>query len=242
MFLPDENRFCWIKAEPSFEGLMQIIYEPKERVTIQSDNPNNKNIHQIIESIHFDVEKFQTEPIVFNDYLTCIIGGKSTGKSLLLQQLARAIDFQYANKQEELASFHRKSLSIQNIVVKWKDGTTNNRKIVYIPQTFLNRTIDNPEKETAINHIIADVLKQEPVISKAFSDLEENLRIMTEMSTKLKEHIDKSSICSDLYNKVVLEKAILKKELEDSKKNKIVISLRNFLPHKKTLICDYFKK
>lgn len=59
---------------------------------------------------------------------------------------------------------------------------------------------------------------------------------------KLKEHIDKSSICSDLYNKVVLEKAILKKELEDSKKNKIVINLRNFLPRKKTLICDYFKK
>ena len=59
---------------------------------------------------------------------------------------------------------------------------------------------------------------------------------------KLKEHIDKSSVCSELYNKVVLEKAILKKELEDSKKNKIVINLRNFLPHKKTLICDYFKK
>ncbi len=59
---------------------------------------------------------------------------------------------------------------------------------------------------------------------------------------KLKEHIDKSSICSDLYNKVVLEKAILKKQLDDSRKNKIVINLRNFLPRKKTLICDYFKK
>ncbi len=59
---------------------------------------------------------------------------------------------------------------------------------------------------------------------------------------KLKEHIEKSSICSDLYNKVVLEKAILKKELEDLKKNKIVINIKNFLPRKKTLICDYFKK
>ena len=59
---------------------------------------------------------------------------------------------------------------------------------------------------------------------------------------KLKEHIDKSSICSDLYNKVVLEKAILKKELEESKKNKVVVSIKNFLPRKKTLICDYFKK
>ena len=59
---------------------------------------------------------------------------------------------------------------------------------------------------------------------------------------KLKEHIDKSSICSDLYNKVVLEKAILKKELEDTKKNKVDISIKNLLPRKKTLICDYFKK
>ena len=59
---------------------------------------------------------------------------------------------------------------------------------------------------------------------------------------KLKEHIDKSTICSDLYNKVVLEKAILKKELEESKKNKVVVSIKNFLPRKKTLICDYFKK
>ena len=33
--------------------------------------------------------------------------------------------------------------------------------------------------------------------------------------SKLQAHVDKSSVCSDLYNKVVLEKAILKKELEN---------------------------
>lgn len=58
---------------------------------------------------------------------------------------------------------------------------------------------------------------------------------------KLKEHIDKSSVCSELYNKVVLEKAILKKELEDSKKNILVESIKNLVPRKKVLICDYFK-
>ncbi len=59
---------------------------------------------------------------------------------------------------------------------------------------------------------------------------------------KLKEHIDRSSVCSDLYNKVVLEKAILKKELEDLDKNKILNGIKNLIPHKKLLICDYFKK
>ena len=59
---------------------------------------------------------------------------------------------------------------------------------------------------------------------------------------KLRAHIDKSSVCSDLYNKVVLEKAILKKELEDSNKNSFMERVRNLVPRKKTLICDYFRK
>ena len=59
---------------------------------------------------------------------------------------------------------------------------------------------------------------------------------------KLKEHMDKSSVCSDLYNKVVLEKGILKKELEDMDKNKFLENVKNLLPRKKTLICDYFRK
>ena len=58
---------------------------------------------------------------------------------------------------------------------------------------------------------------------------------------KLKVHVEKSSICSDLYNKVVLEKAILNKELQDLDKNPIVEKIKNILPKKKTLICDYFK-
>lgn len=58
---------------------------------------------------------------------------------------------------------------------------------------------------------------------------------------KLKEHIDKSSVCSELYNKVVLEKAILKKELEESKKNILAESIKNLIPRKRTLICDYFR-
>ena len=59
--------------------------------------------------------------------------------------------------------------------------------------------------------------------------------------SKLKAHIDKSSICSDLYNKVVLEKAILKKELEMLEENKFLKKIRRVLPRKKTLICDYFR-
>lgn len=59
---------------------------------------------------------------------------------------------------------------------------------------------------------------------------------------KLREHIDKSEVCSDLYNKVLLEKAILKKQLEDLQNNSIVNRIKHLLPRQEKLICDYFKR
>ncbi len=59
--------------------------------------------------------------------------------------------------------------------------------------------------------------------------------------SKLSQHIDKSDICSDLYNKVLLEKAILKKQLDDLHNNSILNKIKHLMPHKEKLICDYFK-
>ena len=59
---------------------------------------------------------------------------------------------------------------------------------------------------------------------------------------KLKQHIDKSDVCSDLYNKVLIEKAILKKQLDDLKNNSIVNRIKHLMPRSgEKLICDYFK-
>ncbi len=57
---------------------------------------------------------------------------------------------------------------------------------------------------------------------------------------KLAAHVDKSFICSELYNKVVIEKAILKKQLDELNANKFAKNVIKLFPRKKTLICDYF--
>lgn len=59
--------------------------------------------------------------------------------------------------------------------------------------------------------------------------------------SKLKEHIDKSEVCSDLYNKMLIEKAVLKKQLEDLQNKSIVNRIKHLLPKREKLICDYFK-
>lgn len=203
MFNPDKDRFCWIKAEPSFEGLLQILYEPKDRVLIQKDNPSKTNIHQIIESIQFSDDKFQSEAIYFSDYLTCIIGGKSTGKSLLLRQTALAIDKDYVLNQEKSNGVQRSHLEVNTPVVKWKDGASEKRKIIYIPQSFLNRTIDNPEENTSVNDIIAKVLLQENEVKVAYDILQERIRkirfgVMEDISRYQEEAVLLDNVNNDI--------------------------------------------
>ena len=47
-------------------------------------------------------------------------------------------------------------------------------------------------------------------------------------------------IKNDLYNSLILQKAILKKDLEDLNKNPFIEKVKKIIPHKKKLICDYF--
>ena len=58
---------------------------------------------------------------------------------------------------------------------------------------------------------------------------------------KLHLHQSSSDVCAQLYNNLILEKAILKKELENLEKNPVIEKIKKFLPKKEKLICDYFK-
>ena len=58
---------------------------------------------------------------------------------------------------------------------------------------------------------------------------------------KLHLHLNSSDVCNQLYNTLILAKAILKKELENLEKNHIIESVKKMLPRKNKLICDYFK-
>lgn len=59
---------------------------------------------------------------------------------------------------------------------------------------------------------------------------------------KLRPYIEKSEVCSDLYNKVLIEKAVLKKELDDLQNNSFLKRVKHLIPRRgEKLICDYFK-
>lgn len=174
IFAPTSNKYCWIKADCTFEGLKQIVYEPRERVKICDTYPETKRDYNVIDKITISDERFSPAPIVFNPNLTCFIGGKSTGKSIILNNMARLID-----SEQYRLKYSGKDFTIQNMKVYWKDGTisdgTDKKNIVYIPQTYLNSLSDNQEEKTEIDKIIQDIILQDEDIKKSYEDFQHDL-------------------------------------------------------------------
>ena len=203
VFEPDNNKYCWIKANPTFNGFRQTIYEPKERVRISPLLPESKANYHVIDHVVIDHPDFAKEGIYFNDKLTCIIGGKSTGKSTLLNNMAIAIDKGQVEAKMNTAKANYKI--VPNLKVFWADGTVSpslrsdtSHKIVYIPQTYLNRLSDNNQEFTEIDNIIQDIVLINDDAQKAYELMEKSLQ---EFKPMLDRNIyDLVQVYKELYN------------------------------------------
>lgn len=85
------EKFTWVKADPTFEGLKQTVYEPTERVRIQNDSPQLDYAKPFFNSIKArgkimlsEGPAFRSVEIPLNPNLVTLIGGRGTGKSILL--------------------------------------------------------------------------------------------------------------------------------------------------------------
>ncbi|HRX01290.1 MAG TPA: hypothetical protein P5280_17495, partial [Cyclobacteriaceae bacterium] len=89
-----ELRYCWIKADPTFEGLKQILYEPEERVQIQQNDPSPIISNYSVTRIRLGGIKVNEElsladtDLELNPFLVAIVGGKGAGKTALVDLVA----------------------------------------------------------------------------------------------------------------------------------------------------------
>ena len=167
----------WIKAETTFEGLKQILFEPEDRVRIQTTKPDEKNIYQVIDSITLDEDEFWHGNIFLNPNLNTIVGGRSTGKSSLL----KAIAAKHGNKEVEENDFIRQHLN--GISIRWQDGNDQlGREIEYFRQSYMHDIAFDPEKTNRIvDNIIKD--KDEAGLLKSYNEY------LAEISKKISEDV-----------------------------------------------------
>jgi len=90
LFRPDQDRFCWIKADPTFEGLKQVLYEPEDRVYIGPTPPLYHDKARVIRSVRLSRSGgwFDDVEIPLNAGLVSIIGQKGSGKSAFAEIIA----------------------------------------------------------------------------------------------------------------------------------------------------------
>jgi len=166
---------CWIKADPTFEGLKQIIYEPQEseRVYI-GDEPEilqrirqNKtkfiSVIKIVQASGYNEGKgvwFKNIEIPLNPGLVAIIGNKGNGKSALTDILAlcgnshRYEDFSFLKEEKFLKDGLAKNFKAE---LMWESGEcikknlsektdpNSPERVRYLPQNFFERLTNNLE-------------------------------------------------------------------------------------------------
>ena len=176
LFEPNNKRYCWIKADPTFNGFRQVLYEPKDRVCISPIKPEMKPDYQVIDRVEILDQEFAPTPVYFNDRLTCIIGGKSTGKSLLLHNMAMAID--PIQVSEKIGITKNSNKTITDVKVYWKDGA--------ISQKDANSQLsDEHEELTEIDEIIHDIVMLNSDAKNSYDELNQRLG-------ELKSEIDRT--------------------------------------------------
>lgn len=151
---------CWIKADMTFEGLKQVIYEPKERVRIQPNKPQEKAGYQAIDNITIAHTDFAPIKLYVNQNLNTIIGGRSTGKSILLGAIAKKLNSDKEVKFENDDYSIYISQIVPNLKVIWKDGIENNdRNIEYFPQSYMHRLAKNLNND--LDKLIEEIIIQD---------------------------------------------------------------------------------
>jgi len=229
------RNYCWIKCEPSFEGIKQIIFEPEHRVKIQTDKPEEKSDYLVIDRIEINHKDFGHQIIPFNQGLNTVIGGRSSGKSVLLGCIARLCgDKKPIKPNKPLYDAYIDSVS-RNMKMYWRDlSEETDRKIDFFPQSYIIEMASDPQK---IRDLVEDIMRDENgenkdlallkgklettivLIHSLFSDYRKKSNELTTLQSDLKAVGNKEGIQQEILKidaNILQIKATIKDGLSDS--------------------------
>ncbi len=213
----------WVKADPTFAGLKQVLNEPEVRVFIGEAPPNLKPDHRVISCVSIASsegwfpDNFSLE---LNRDLVAIIGGRGSGKSALAEAIAYAAGSADDNEDAFLrkAMKHKSSIKDSVMSIEWADGTNTGFRVGevsgghalvrYLPQGVVEELCSHRNSEK-LQRQIENVIFQSLDETERFgaSDFEEMQRRILASSQYEKEEAVKN--IRDVNRKIVKASAII---------------------------------
>jgi ABC-type cobalamin/Fe3+-siderophores transport system ATPase subunit len=226
----NSKEITWIKSDLTYEGLTQIFIEPPERVRIQVNKPDLKDLYKTIEKITFSgTRDFPTE-IIFSGNLSSIIGSRSSGKSTLINYIAHAIDKSDTElKLPNGPAANKKWSDIKfTYSVEWSDGSKDGSgHVIFLPQNYLFNISGKPNEIT--EKIKPVLFRKSPTVSAqytgAINSLDSSNKVI-DLSVKKWFELNESKKTLQVDIKNVGDKKIIKnakseyqKKINEIKKN-----------------------
>lgn len=148
--------FSWVKAKPTFEGLRQTFIEPESRLRLEQDwlQSRTKKVH--FSRIEMEGRIFEGQDIRFKNLsiplsedMVAIVGGRGTGKSLILDGMqSRFTPSRPDNVLARRVSPERLSVQLSKTDGEFKefDGTDNSYSYLHVSQGEIKDLCQEPGK------------------------------------------------------------------------------------------------
>lgn len=173
LFKPDEDRYCWIKSDPTFEGLRQVLWEPDIRVAIGASKPEQTDRSRVISELRISSKNswFAQTAIPLNPGLVTIIGEKGSGKTAVADLIAFTAGAY--NAKESQSSFIAKGrLHLNGIKTElvWEAGAPSNATLTgnpfvaqrplvrYLSQDFVEQLCSNDHEGQELQEAIEEIV------------------------------------------------------------------------------------
>jgi hypothetical protein len=235
-----EPRFCWIKADATFEGLRQLLYEPSERVRIQPEDPTPTKSIYCLSGIAVPATAVNQElslaaiDVPLNGGLVAVTGGRGSGKTALVDALAHCFaDRQHTGDRNSFVRRIADDVPSLPISITFSGGEAfaktlsdgqffEDSGIAYIAQGELERYID---EHSDLNEYIHSVVFESPAIKDSADAFE--YESLVQSTASFQADLDAKNILIDQLERATATEVLdnltkagkqAKAEMEDLKK------------------------
>lgn len=187
----ENHQFYCIKGQPTFESIRFAFIDPKSRIRKESEVEKLKRFDNYIEKISFKEDKLIDKvDLEFSPNLNVIIGGRSSGKSLLFSILGNKI-----NISKSVFSTRYKEVNADTIKIKSKRDVEykpnikyNTNEVIYINQGdivnyFENNSLKDLISESGKDELYKFALEQFKIKKQELSN---NIDFLVDSYSKMK--------------------------------------------------------